>query len=102
MKEEERRALIDGQDDLLTPLIEADKPIYEGASCPQCGGTATKAFDLVRTLTTSRAIPRYNCKCTICDCHFEPISGLIIEVGKSQAVDPVTLVPIINPEGYGH
>ena len=102
MKEDERKALTEGEQDILTPLIDADRPIYEGASCSQCGGTAIKSFDLIRALTTSRAIPRYNCKCTTCGCHFEPISGIIIEVGTTQALDPETLFPILTPERFGH
>jgi hypothetical protein len=100
MKEEERRELTEGQEDILTPMVEADKRIYEGASCPQCGGAPVRAFDLNRALKSNRPIPRYNCKCTACSCLFEPITGIIIETGVTQAVDPATLTPIVNPEGH--
>jgi hypothetical protein len=99
MKAEDRARLLEGHEDPLAPLLEADKDIYD-VNCPQCGGTCVKAFDLVRALTTNRAIPRYNMKCTVCSCHFEPITGLVINIGAPQAVDPTTLTPIVNPEGH--
>ncbi len=96
MKAEDRAKLIEEHDDVLTPLIQEDQKIYEDASCPRCGGMAAKDVDLFRAVTTKRVIPRYNCKCLECGCLFEPITGLIIEMGNLGRLHPETLVPIVG------
>lgn len=101
MKTEDRKQLIKGHKDVLTPLVEADRQIYEGVTCPQCAGMTTKEFDFFRTITSPRVIPRYNLRCLECDCLFEPITGLVVGMGNRGKLHPETLVPIIDPSG-GH
>lgn len=108
MDQAEVLALLEGEQDILTPLVEADEKVYKGAICPRCGGDC--ATDLnVSTLfdvdpatgdiipgprMTERPIPRKLCRCMRCRCLFDPFSGVILELGNLGEVEPD--IPIIH------
>lgn len=88
------RELLDGQKDILTPLVEADMEIYRDSSCPRCGGTVQPEIDMNRVLAGNRIVPRQNCRCVDCSCLFEPFTGMIIEMGNLARIEP--RIPIIR------
>jgi hypothetical protein len=100
MKAKDRAKLLEDTEDVLGPMIERDEQIYEGVTCPRCGGLAQKDFDLFKTITSNRVIPRYNSKCLECRCVFEPITGIIVELGNKGLLEPETLTPLIYPDDH--
>jgi len=104
MDQEQLKAIIEQEEDLLTPLVEADQKIYDDTSCPQCGGKTFPEDDL-RHLRVSedgsevysvnnRPIPRKLCRCADCGALVDPFSGLQLEMGNVGKIRP--RIPIIQ------
>ncbi len=85
---EVREKALDGQEDILIKLVEADAAIYRDAVCPRCGGLVSKALDIGRAIRAERIIPRYNMRCVECGALHDPFSGLILEMGNLGRLQP--------------
>lgn len=89
MKASERKRLIKDQEDLLTPMVQAENKVYEDSRCPRCDGIPTKELDIQRAIRSPRIIPRYLCRCLECGCLYDPHAGnLLIELGNRGRLEP--------------
>lgn len=104
--QETLKAIVAEHEDILTPLVEADRAIYNDASCLRCGGKTFPENDLRHLkvsedgsevyVANSRPIPRKLCRCTDCGSLMDPFSGLLVEMGNLGKVEP--RIPIIYPK----
>jgi hypothetical protein len=91
--------LLEGREDVITPLAQEREQFYKSKSCPRCGGNAnTKTGDFHRLFVDGEALPRYQLRCDNCACLFDPFSGIVIEMGNlGKAFVPA--IPILpGPE----
>lgn len=96
--------------DLARKLIEGYPPELEGEflkraafyrqfNCPRCGGACGEHFISVAHAISEDMLPRSGLKCSMCDCVFDPHSGLIIELGNLANINervPPTLTPSVD------
>lgn len=84
MKPEDVLKAIEGYENELDPERKALEAFYRQFRCKACGGAVRKelnkshAFADPGTLT-ARALLR----CTVCNCLFDPHSGLVLELGNA-------------------
>jgi len=97
MAEAKLLEIISKYDDVLTPLVEADRQIYDSQVCPRCGASMFVQPDINRLLANSRPIPKHLTKCSVCACVTDPFSGIIVEMGNLGLLEPA--VPLIHADG---
>lgn len=75
--------LLEGREDVITPLSQERERFYRSQYCPQCGGNAnTKTANPNRMFVEGEALPRYQLRCDNCECLFDPFTGLVVEMGN--------------------
>ena len=94
MDQAELLKIVNEYEDVLTPLVEADRKIYESQVCPRCGANMIVKPDIRLLLANNRPIPRHLVKCSVCECVVDPFSGLIVELGNLGNLEPA--VPLIH------
>jgi hypothetical protein len=81
MDPDEVRKLLEGHDDVLTPMIDKDRLYYQAHPCPRCRGSSVEAFTNPRTpFSPGNPLPNKLLRCRDCGVEFEPRSGLIVRV----------------------
>lgn len=91
--------LLEGREDVITPLAQEREQFYKSQRCPRCDGNATsKTGDPRRLFVDGEALPRYQLSCDNCGCLFDPFSGIILTMGNlGKAYEPA--IPILpGPE----
>jgi hypothetical protein len=98
--------LLDQEQDILTPMIEADNELYNDTACTRCGGSTYPENDLSHLRVSedgtelfsasSRPIPKKLCRCADCKSLIDPFSGIIVELGNLALIEP--RIPIIRPK----
>ena len=92
--------LIEGYENELDPEAKKQEAFYRQMACPRCGGNCEKAFiSAEHTFGDGALIPRSGMRCTLCDCLFDPHTGVILElgnVGKIPARVGAGLTPYIS------
>jgi hypothetical protein len=96
MDESKVLEILEGYEDVLTGLVQADQRLYESQSCPQCGSSMVVESDIRRLLSSNRAVPKHLCRCPVCECLIDPFSGLQLEMGNPGNVEPA--VPLLHKE----
>jgi hypothetical protein len=91
-------AAIDGQENVFTAEQEKAEAFYRQFICPSCkGGSLRKYFTPGHAFRQGSGwiIARATLICNECSCHFDPHSGLILEMGNPAKVP--SALPIVNP-----
>jgi hypothetical protein len=88
--------VLEGHEDVLTPMIRADQQVYESQSCPTCGSAMVVEPDIKRLLDNDTFIPKHFCRCPVCKHLLDPFSGITIEIGNKGLVEPA--VPLIHKD----
>lgn len=88
--------LLEGHEDILTPMAEEREKFYQGQICPSCGGNDfTKVGDSKTMIRDGDCLTRYLLKCNNCECLFDPHSGIQLTMGNlGKAYIPA--VPILD------
>ena len=88
--------LLEGREDVITPLAQKHEQIYTDAVCPTCGsGSLVKVGDPNRLFRSGKPLAHYQLDCSSCGCLFDPHSGMVIKAGcVGAAVEPA--IPLIN------
>jgi len=91
--------LLEGHEDVITPLAAERETFYQNQTCPQCLGTDfRKTGDSRFLFRQGEALPRYWLECVGCLCVFDPHSGLVLKMGNvARSLEPA--IPILpGPE----
>ena len=81
-------------EDILTPMVERNQAVYESTNCPTCGSAMIIEPYIRRMLANSNTLPKHLSRCPVCDCLVDPFSGIILEHGHKEKLEPV--VPLIH------
>lgn len=101
MDPEIARKLVEGYDNELEAASKADAAYYRQQRCPRCGGECTKHFiSTVYAFSGGDLLPRFAMKCTLCDCVFDPRTGIITTLGNIGKITE-RVAPAMMPLG-GH
>lgn len=82
--------LIEGYENELEPALKAQDAFYRQHNCPRCGGNTQKHFLSVQHAFPGIAgeiLPRSGLKCLLCECVFDPHSGMIVELGNAGKIN---------------
>ena len=94
LDEEITRKLLEGHEDVLTPIAQETEKFYAAQTCPRCGGSCRKT-GTKETFVQGEMIARFHLQCLACGCEFSPHSGLITTLGNiAEAVEPA--IPILK------
>lgn len=96
--------LSEGYPDVLSGETRKQEAFYRQFPCPRCGGPCDRHF-----LGVSHAfpqdgetlLPRSGLRCNLCDCVFDPHTGLIVQLGNPGRIQErlaATKVPFIGGE----
>ena len=98
------KAILEEEEDVLTPLVEADQKLYDDTACPQCYGKTIPENDLRHlrvnkdgsevVSVSDRPIPKKLCRCVDCGALVDPFSGIQLEMGNIGKIRP--RIPIIQ------
>lgn len=90
--------LLEGWEDVITPLAQEREEFYKSQNCPRCSGNShTKTGDPKRLYVNGEALPRYQLRCDNCSCLFDPFSGIVLEMGNlGEAFEPA--IPILGQD----
>ncbi len=72
---EEALKLIEGQEDLISKDYNAESKYFSTLQCINCGGKVEKQL---MGKEFRGFLPKNYAKCQLCNCTFDPYSGLII------------------------
>jgi hypothetical protein len=88
--------LLEGHEDVITPLAQARETFYTGQNCPHCGSNALeKIGNAHRLFVDGDLLARYQLRCSGCECEFDPHSGIVLKIGNiGKAYQPS--VPLID------
>lgn len=81
---EVRRLLAGHPDELSGEKLKMDA-YYRQHQCPRCGGKCDRAFlgeHHAFAKDSGWLLPRSGLKCCLCDCVFDPHSGVIVSLGN--------------------
>lgn len=88
--------IVNQYEDVLTPLVESDRQLYEAQICPRCGSDTRVQPDINRLLANNRPIPKHLVRCSTCECVVDPFSGVIVELGNLGNLEPA--VPLLHKD----
>ena len=80
-------AILEGQEDLLTPEVEKTREFFEQVTCVQCGDDVRAVVDSKRPFRPGMKTPNYLAECVACECLFSPYTGLVVTRGVMKYVD---------------
>jgi hypothetical protein len=88
--------LLEGHEDVISPLAKEREDFYARQTCPYCGGNAfQKTGNLKMLFVPNDPLPRHQLLCDNCSCEFDPFSGIVVATGN-VAKAYVPTVPLIN------
>lgn len=90
-------AILAEEEDVLTERARTDAAYYSDVSCPRCGGTCAVVPDVMAMMRAGTTRNKHRCRCTTCGCLFDPVLGIIIELGNLGELEPA--VPLIHGDG---
>lgn len=80
--------LLEGQEDVLTPLVKKEEAFFRNKACPACDGASHLPFvNPRRPFTQGSPLPNKLLKCLHCETEFDPITGLITSVPTTPESD---------------
>lgn len=73
--------LLEGQEDVLTPLVQKEQSFFRNSTCPACGGASHLPFvNPRRPFSQGSPLPNKLLKCLQCEAEFDPTTGLITSI----------------------
>lgn len=70
--------LLEGQEDVLTPLVKKEQAFFRNCACPACGSFSHSQFvNPRRPFAPGSPLPNTLLKCLDCQTEFDPNSNLI-------------------------
>jgi hypothetical protein len=73
--------LLEGQEDVLTPLMKKEQAFFRNSSCPACGATShTQTVNTRRPFSQGSPLPNIILRCLQCQTEFDPNSNLILSM----------------------
>lgn len=76
--------LLEGYENELEPEQKGLDAFYRQFRCPRCHGPCDKySLGAEHAFGGDTAVSRFGLKCKLCDCVFDPHSGLIVELGNA-------------------
>lgn len=70
--------LLEGQEDVLTPLAKKEQAFFKNCSCPNCGAQATtQLVNASRPFSPGSPLPNSLLRCLHCQTEFDPYTKLI-------------------------
>jgi hypothetical protein len=90
MKKEDVLALLEGQEDLLTPMVDEQKKRCEAVTCPVCGGACITAPHPTTPFVPSSPLPNRVSKCVVCEALICPDTKLILRAGRFSLINPLS------------
>ena len=85
LSEKRIRELLEGQEDLLTPLVKKEEAFFRSRSCPLCHGAAVPFVDEKRPFVPNNPLPNRRLRCSSCGAEFDPYSGLVTRVSAGSS-----------------
>ena len=83
MPQELVEKLIEGYENEIEPAYKVQEAFYRQMACPRCQGRCEKIFlSKEHAFSEGSLVPRSGLKCTLCDCVFDPHSGVILDLGN--------------------
>jgi hypothetical protein len=70
--------LLEGHQNVLTPLAKKEEEFLARCPCPSCGGTNLSAYvNAKKPFSSGSVLPNKLLHCAQCDVEFEPHTGII-------------------------
>ena len=95
-------ALLEGYENELDPEQASLDAFYRQQRCPRCKGPCEKYFlGSDHAFGGGTLVPRSGMRCQLCDCVFDPHSGLVLELGNLGKISErvgASLTPYIGGE----
>jgi len=88
--------MLEGHEDIVTPLAADRERFYTKQECIRCGSSALKRIGDANTMFRGRdPLPRYTLRCLSCECEFDPHSNILLKMGNlGKAHEPS--IPILK------
>lgn len=92
---------IEGYQNELEPAKNVQDAFYRQMECPRCHNTQLERHfvSIDHAFSGEDILPRSGLKCVLCDCIFDPHTGLILKLGNvgnvKERILP-TLTPIVG------
>lgn len=72
------RALLEGQEDLLSGEVRKEEAVFRNTPCPECRGFQHSPFILsTRPFSPMSPLPKKHLRCLGCGCEFDPETRLV-------------------------
>lgn len=80
-----RRAL-EGQVDILTPMLKKEEAFFRNSACPECRSANHEPFvNAAKPFTEGVALPNRLLRCLECKTEFDPYSRLITKAATAES-----------------
>lgn len=87
MDPDDVRKLLEGHEDVLTPMVSKERLYMQTLPCPRCGGKMLESvIDAHRPFSTGNPLPNKIARCPACRLEFDPQSGIITRVPTDESV----------------
>ena len=71
--------LLEGQEDVLTPLVKKEQAFFRNSACPLCGAYShCQTVNAHRPFTPGSPLPNIILRCLQCQTEFDPNSNLVV------------------------
>lgn len=78
MDPDEILKLLEGHEDLLTPLVAKEDTFFRHSACPTCGSVSHDSFvNPARPFSSGSPLPNKLLRCRECSSEFDPYTNLI-------------------------
>lgn len=75
--------LLEGQEDVLTPLAKKEQIFFRNSACPTCGAVShSQTVNAKRPFSQGSPLPNILLRCLQCHTEFDPNTGLIVSVSS--------------------
>ena len=81
LSQDEILKLLEGHEDLLTPLVKKEQVFFRNSACPTCGAYShSQTVNAHRPFTPGSPLPNILLRCLMCQTEFDPNTNLITSV----------------------
>lgn len=78
MKREDVIKALEGHSDVLSEAKKKMDEFFKRVSCVSCGGEVMPFINAKKPFRDGEIVPNYLARCKVCNCEFEPITGIQI------------------------
>lgn len=81
------RKLLEGQEDVLSPLAEKENVLFKNSRCPGCGAYEhERSVDARRPFTPGSPLANKILRCLSCRAEFDPTTGQVLRAGEPDSL----------------